>query len=776
MRPKAAISARSSGIFHFALFAFIFLGLLLLAATARAEEYNPARKPPTETEQPNTQRVIVKFRASSRVSALAADARESAITSSAARVSAFASRTGLTLHGMRDISPDMSAMEVVSLVGETSAQTLARLSADSEVEFVVPDRRVYASATSNDPGAVNQWYLAGVQPSAINAHGAWDITTGGDGVVIAVIDTGVRFDHPDLQPTSAGGKLLPGYDFVSGDGGGIFRTANDGDGRDTDPSDPGDWVSIADGCGPTGGSSWHGTRVAGIIGAMTNNSVGVAGINWGGAVLPVRVLGKCGGYNSDVLAGIRWAAGFTVSGVPANPNPAKVINVSLGSVGSCDAASADVIREVSEAGVLVVVAAGNEGGPVDSPANCPGAMGVLGLRHVGTKVGFSSLGPEIALGAPGGNCVNITDGSPCLFSIDTTSNAGVTTPGTNIYTDQINSNVGTSFSAPIVAGIAGLMLSVNSQLKSADLIRRMKKAARPYPTSSETTTRQCTSPSNSALQIEECICNTSVCGAGMANALGSVMEAQRPIAVLSAPASVSQGVEFTLNAAGSTAANGRTLTGYTWTVDPGSTGTVSLSATTGATTSLQPPSSGFAVVRLTVTDNTGATDEAAVLVQQTSLSQMAPDMAMVTITATDANAAEGGDVGVFTVTRAGSTAAAITVSYGLSGSATMGTDYATLAGTVSIPAGQTTATITVTPTDDSSVESSETLMATLQAGTGYEVATPSNATITIADNDSSAPSSDGGGGGGMVDLLTLLGALTFVARASLRRRAIVERR
>jgi serine protease len=785
MRPKDAICPRSPGISRSpirpGLLASAFLAAAVLASTAIAQEYNPARRAPVESAESATQRLIVKFRASSGLSTLATNARESAVTSSAARVSAFASRTGLTLHSVREIGGDMSAVEVMPLVGETPVQTLARLNADSEIEFAVPDRKVYPHAVSNDPGALGQWYLAGEQPSAINAHGAWDITTGGPGVVIAVIDTGVRFDHPDLQPTSAGGKLLPGYDFVSGDPGGAFRTANDGDGRDPDASDPGDWVSPSDACGEVGGSSWHGTRVAGIIGAMTNNNLGVAGINWGGAVLPVRVLGKCGGYNSDVLAGIRWAAGLSVAGVPANPNPAKVINVSLGSMGACDPASANVIREVSDLGVLVVVSAGNEGGPVDSPANCPGAMAVLGLRHAGTKVGFSSLGPEIALGAPGGNCVNVTPGSPCLFSIDTTSNAGSTTPSANIYTNQINSNVGTSFSSPIVAGIAGLMLSVNGQLKGPDLIRRMKRAAKPFPTTSETTTRQCTLPSNGFLQIEECICNTSVCGAGMANALGSVLEAQRPVAVLSGPASVTQGVEFTLSAAGSAAANGRTLTEYSWSVDPGSTGSVTLGTTTGVTTTLQPPVSGFALVRLTVTDDVGARDVATVRVQPTSVSQVATDMTFVTIAATDANATEGGDVGVFTVTRTGSTSAALTVAYSLSGNAVMGTDYATLSGTVSIPAGQSTATITVTPIDDTSVEPNETVVATLQAGTGYEVSAPSTATVTIVDNDtaSAPPPSDnggGGGGGGAIDLLTLMGILVFLAHAVLRRREAVQRR
>ena len=116
--------------------------------------------------------------------------------------------------------------------------------------------------------------------------------------------------------------------------------------------------------------------------------------------------------------------------------------------------------------MLVVVSAGNEGGPVDSPANCPGAAAIAGLRHIGSKVGFSSLGPEITVGAPGGNCVNTGPGDPCLFSIDTTTNTGTQGPLASGYTDQINFNVGTSFSAPIVSGIAGLMLAVNPSLNA----------------------------------------------------------------------------------------------------------------------------------------------------------------------------------------------------------------------------------------------------------------------------------------------------------------------
>src|SRR5215472_10487785 len=101
-----------------------------------------------------------------------------------------------------------------------------------------------------------------------------------------------------------------------------------------------------------------------------------------------------------------WAGGVAVSGAAANPNPARIINMSLGGTGSCLANYIEAIGQLAAAGVLVVVSAGNEGGPVDTPANCPGVAAVAGLRQAGTKVGYSSLGPEIALGAPAGNCVD----------------------------------------------------------------------------------------------------------------------------------------------------------------------------------------------------------------------------------------------------------------------------------------------------------------------------------------------------------------------------------
>jgi serine protease len=211
--------------------------------------------------------------------------------------------------------------------------------------------------------------------------------------------------------------LLPGYDFVGQDYSpttgvalGTYLVSNDGDGWDPDPSDPGDWISSADQTSSlfpsadcaTADSSWHGTRVVGILGAITNNDVGIAGMTWNSWILPVRALGKCGGYDSDIIAGIEWAAGISVSTaqtpVPDNPYPANIINLSFGGSGSCPTAYQNALSTVTGMGVLVVASAGNASGSVEAPANCsasvPGVIAVAGVRNVGTKVGYSSFGPE----------------------------------------------------------------------------------------------------------------------------------------------------------------------------------------------------------------------------------------------------------------------------------------------------------------------------------------------------------------------------------------------
>jgi serine protease len=510
-------------------------------------------------------------------------------------------------------------IETVQLSSDATPEDMQRklreLRSRTDIAFAVEDQRRYAHAVPNDALFSSQWYLQDVQPAAVAANLAWDITTGGTGTVVAVLDTGVRFDHPDLQRAWQTGKLLPGYDFVSGEDTTSFLTANDGDGRDADPSDPGDWIDSADqqkslfhDC-PIQTSSWHGTRVSGLIGAASNNGIGIAGVSWGTWILPVRVLGKCGGYDSDIFPAMRWAAGLHVDGVPDNPYPAKILNLSFGGDGACTPGYQSVIQELSAIGVLVVVSAGNASGPVEAPANCPLAMAVAGIRHVGTKVGYSSFGPEIAIAAPAGNCFNLS--GPCLYSLTTTYDIGSAGPAGSDYTNQLKTNLGTSFSAPLVAGVAALMHSVNGKLSATQLNSRLQESARPFPRSP--TLNDCPVPANDP--NPECNCTTSTCGAGMLYAPGAVAAAQRPIANIVAPSNFAAGSAITLDASNSAAACNRSIASFSWTViNTIGTSPPVLSGSSQASVQLNAPVSGSYTLRVLVTDNEGSTDSGDIVI------------------------------------------------------------------------------------------------------------------------------------------------------------------
>jgi serine protease len=604
----------------------LITGLLSIAfaqsiVVAADGEFNPVAQQPRARESTSALGVIVKLRKDGAGASLAK------LASGTDRATALAKRTGLALAFKRDISDTLLASRV-ELGDASAAQALARLRADPAVEYVAVDRRRFAHATNpNDTLFTNQWYLKNTEVSAVNAIDAWDVERGSTGVVIAVLDTGVLYDHPDLGRADRGGKLLPGFDFVS-----ASHMTNDGDGRDANPSDPGDWVDSTDkantlfaDCDITS-SSWHGTRVAGMIGALTNNSSGVAGLDWNSYILPVRVLGKCGGVDSDILAGMRWAAGLHVPGAADNPTPARVLNASLGSSGACEPSYRDVIEELTARKVLLVISAGNEGTVVSSPGNCPGVAAVAAIRHAGSKVGFSSLGAEVTIAAPGGNCVNI-NGGPCLFSLDTTSNNGSTVPATHSFTDQINSNLGTSFSAPIVSGIAALMLSRNANLSTTQMLARLREGARPFPASvaDDPTIQACHVPVNDQdFQLVQCLCTTGTCGAGMANAANSLAAADRPIAAVLLPANVSAGQNVTLNASGSAAACGRTITGFTWSVVEPLTNPPAIVGADTSTATVIAPSSGSITLRVRVTDNQNRTDETDVLVESNRATSEAP--------------------------------------------------------------------------------------------------------------------------------------------------------
>jgi serine protease len=378
-----------------------------------------------------------------------------------------AARTGQRLQLLRIGALDAHVMKLERRMAHADVQRLAReiMAADPAVEYAEPDRILHALFTPNDTQYGQQWHYFEAT-GGLNLPAAWDKSTG-SGVVVAVIDTGYR-PHADLAA-----NILPGYDFIND-----TFVSNDGNGRDNSALDPGDAVA-AGACGggqPTQSqpSSWHGTHVAGTIAALTNNSSGVGGVAFGAKLLPLRALGKCGGYTSDIAAGIVWASGGSVPGVPANPNPARVINMSLGGRGACDAASQDAINSARSRGTVVVVAAGNSNANAAnfSPASCAGVVSVAATNRGGGRAYYSNFGAAVSVAAPGGDMR-----SGAANGILSTLNNGASAPGA----DSFAYYQGTSMAAPHVAGVVALMLAKNGSLTPDDVAARLKSSARAFP-------------------------------------------------------------------------------------------------------------------------------------------------------------------------------------------------------------------------------------------------------------------------------------------------------
>jgi serine protease len=375
-------------------------------------------------------------------------------------------------------------------------QLADRLQALGEVEYAEPDYMLQHAREPSDPRYSEQWHYS--EQFGINTKEAWDRNTGTNSVVAAVLDTGITA-HADLA-----NRIIGGYDFVTD-----TDRANDGDGRDADPSDPGDWVTSAEATNMKGkfwgcevaDSSWHGTHVAGTLGAATDNALGVAGLNWHSRILSVRVLGKCGGTISDIADGIRWAAGLGVSGVPANSNPASVINISLGARITCGTTLQNSINDAVSADVTVVVAAGNgnEDAAKYAPASCAGVITVAATNRSGNRASYSNFGSTVEISAPGGETrISLNDG------VLSTLNTGTQGPVADTYVFY----QGTSMATPHVTGLVSLLHSINPSLTPAAVLQVIKSTAKSFPKGS--------------------ICSTSDCGAGILDAGAAVQMVQMP--------------------------------------------------------------------------------------------------------------------------------------------------------------------------------------------------------------------------------------------------------
>ncbi len=415
---------------------------------------------------------------------------------------------------------------------DTAFAIAEEVAARPDVEVAVPNRRIRAAATSpnrpNDPlfGRQLQLWDAAAKKAggySTKAPAAWGATKGA-GSVVAVLDTGVVLNHPDLVK-----QLVPGYDMIGPDqdenGASLpvgdpfrFYTSNDGDGRDADPSDPGDWVPAGDTycygerLPEQQDSSWHGTHVAGIVAAQQWNGTGMSGVAPLAKVQPVRVLGRCGGWDSDLLDGITWASGGTVPGVPANPTPADVINLSLGGyLGGANAQYVPLYCDVYgtamgqalQRGAVTVVAAGNELGNANLavPAACPNAISVGATARSGLAAFYTNKGSSVDLSAYGGD--DVVEGRSVLSSI----NGGTRGPtSSQTYAEYM----GTSMAAPAVAGAAALVMSLGVPPNRVEtVLERSVQAFPPVSTKNRVTLSDGTK--NITVDLN---CSTRACGKG----------------------------------------------------------------------------------------------------------------------------------------------------------------------------------------------------------------------------------------------------------------------
>ena len=403
---------------------------------------HPALDPSTNNPTSNntTDRLIIKFKQTK-----GQDTEPEDLTN---LVEAF---TGTSSTVVRETFSGAHVIQLNRQIGLADMQVLTGdIARQPHIEYAEPDLIMTPQLTPNDPRYSEQWHYY-QEVGGINLPLAWDLAQG-ETTVVAVIDSGYQ-PHSDLNA-----NLLAGYDMVSDE-----FAANDGDGRDGDATDPGNY---APSCNEYI-SDWHGTHVAGTVSAVTNNGLGVAGVAYRAKVVPVRVLGRCGGYLSDITDGIVWAAGAEITGLPINPNPAQVINMSLGGRSdSCPETALAAIDIARQRGATIVVAAGNnsEDSAGFAPANCPGVVTVAATDESGELASFSNFGASVDLAAPG-------------TSILSTHNDGVIGPGSESY--RLMS--GTSMSTPHVSGVAALLYSINPGIRPDEVADILRRSARPFP-------------------------------------------------------------------------------------------------------------------------------------------------------------------------------------------------------------------------------------------------------------------------------------------------------
>lgn len=416
--------------------------------------------------------------------------REAVSTELLAQISAHA---GIDLNFKRLMSQRSQVLRLPEPMPLSQLQPIVdKLNAHPAIIRASKDGWKRRALTPDDPDFAQQWYL---ENSAIgmDAQNAWDDTQGSTAVTIAIVDTGFTPHEYYSGNSTNQARILSGYDFVSD-----ADLARDGDASDSDPTDEGDYVLQSELDGETEpdlsaytdvciaeDSSWHGTAVASVAAAKGNDTIGMAGINWQANLLFARVLGSCGGYDSDIIDGMLWSAGLNVPGATNNGNPADVINLSLGGAGECTESFQDAINSIlaQPHNPVVVIAAGNSAADVVdyTPANCEGVIAVAATNGDGNRASYSNFGAIIDISAPGGE-----DGTDSIYAA---VNDGTTTATSN--TDQYLGYSGTSFAAPLVSGVVSLVKTVDPSLDADEIRQLLNQTARSFPSGSDCTSDTC---------------------------------------------------------------------------------------------------------------------------------------------------------------------------------------------------------------------------------------------------------------------------------------------
>lgn len=667
----------------------------------------------------------VRSRGRAAMTASAASARDSR---GRARIDSLAALAGQPLQFRRGLANGALLVDADSGLDEAGLLRLAeriKARAPAGLRYVEPDRILQPVLTPNDPSLGSLWGMAGPAQvnglAGINAYPAWD-RTDGSGATVAVIDTGYR-PHADLA-----GQVVAQYDFISD-----AASGNDGDGRDSNAQDPGDF-RISGSCGSSGTStsSWHGTHVAGTIAALGNNGLGVVGAAFGARLVIARVLGRCGGSTSDIADAIIWSSGGAVSGVSSNPQPAQVLNMSLGGQYPCSASPTlqGAIDSARSRGATVVVAAGNSNMDAAgfSPASCSGVISVASIGDGGSRAPYSNYGASVDVAAPGGD---MSRGS--TVGILSTYNSGATTPGADSHAYL----QGTSMASPHVAGVAALLYAAKPAITPDEVEATLKGNVRAFP--------------GSCISCGSGLVDATLALAAITPGPGSVRLGSSIYAVAENGVIATIGVQRLGGSLGAISvdyatSNGTAVAGSDYTAI---SGTLSWADGDVTTKTFSVPMINDSVgesaetVALALSNAGGGATLGSVRNATLTISDDDTVPGTLAFAASAYSLAETGGSVTLTVSRSGGSYGAASVSYSTANSsAAAGSDYLAASGTLSWANGDTTPrTVRITVYNDTLAETNESLQLRLSGASGAALGSPSIATVTINDDD--APSVNG---------------------------------